>query len=116
MTHDVNANDIVAFLIEIAALLALGIAAWQLSPQTTLVRLIAVIATVGTAMVLWGLFAAPEATFDVAALAIAVKALVLGSSVVATYLITQNLAATTLWALVVLINTALIYVGPFARA
>ena len=72
-------------------------------------------AVVGVAIVLWGLFAAPTATFDVPALAAAVKILVLGGSIFAAYALTSGPLLPAIWAVVVVVNTLLIYVGPFAR-
>lgn len=114
MTQDVNLNDVVAFLIELAALVLLGVWAWRSAPTSTFARAVAAIVVVGAAIVLWGLFAAPEATFQVAALAIGVKVLVLGGSVLAAYAVLPAAFAGG-YGVVVLVNTVLMYVGPFSR-
>jgi hypothetical protein len=71
-----------AFLAELGALVALG--HWGLAVGgSTAVRLLLAVGAPLTAAVLWGLFAAPRATFDVPVLAVAVKLLVFGSAVLA---------------------------------
>ena len=110
---DVNANDVVAFLVEIAALVLLAWAGAQVGGPTAL-RVALAIALPLVAAVLWGLFAAPRAPVRAVPLKLATMVLVLGAGVVAGYLV---LPAT--WAVafmvVVLVNSALMYVGPFAR-
>ncbi|GAA1480097.1 hypothetical protein GCM10009624_05370 [Gordonia sinesedis] len=113
--QDVNVNDVVAFIVEVVALVLLGMWAWRAAPEAVWARLLVTIAVVGGAMVLWGLFAAPQATFDVPALALAVKVLVLGGSVLAGFTLLPNAAIVGAYAVVAVLNTALIYVGPFAR-
>lgn len=114
MTNEVNVNDVVAFLVEVAALVLLGIWAWRAAPNPVLLRLLAVVVVVGAATTLWALFAAPRATFDVPALALGVKVLVLGGSVVAGFTVLGPAVAVA-YGVVVVVNTALMYVGPFAR-
>lgn len=115
MTHQVNVNDIVAFLVEVGALILLGMWAWGIAQSELWVRLLTTALVVCIAMVLWGLFASPQATFQQPALAIAVKVLVLGGSILCAYAIASNNPLVGFWAVVVVLNTTLIYVGPFAR-
>ena len=63
---------------------------------------------------LWGLFAAPRARIRSAPLQLATKVLVLGAGVAAGYLVLPGAWAVA-FMVVVLVNTALMYVGPFAR-
>lgn len=116
MTADVNANDLVALLVEVAALILLGSWAWQATTSPAWLRVLAVAAVVGGAVLLWGLFAAPQATFDVLGLTIATKTLVLGGSIAAAFVLARTPLWPGIWATVVVVNTVLIYVGPFARA
>ena len=110
---DVNANDVVAFLVEIAVLILLAWAGAQVDGPTVL-RVALAVALPVVAAVLWGLFAAPRARIHSVPLQLATKVLVLGAGVAAGYLVLP-----TAWAVafmvVVLVNTALMYVGPFAR-
>ncbi|NNG37548.1 DUF2568 domain-containing protein [Nakamurella aerolata] len=110
-----NVNDVVAFLVELAALTLLGTWAWRAVHGPTPVRVLAVVVVIGAALTLWSLFAAPKATFAIPAAAVAVKALVLGGSVLAAATMLPALVVIG-WGAVVVLNTTLIYVGPFARA
>jgi hypothetical protein len=110
---DVNANDVVAFLVEIVTLGLLGVAGWQASGSTP----VSVLRAVGlplVAAVLWGVFAAPRAVVSSGPLRLGVKVLVLGAGVVAGFLVLPPAVAVVV-AAVVLVNTALMYVGPLAR-
>jgi Protein of unknown function (DUF2568). len=100
----VGVHDVVAFFIEIGALVLLGVWAWRFAPERLIAQLFAVALVVGSAVVLWGLFAAPKATYDQPALAIAVKVLVIGGSLLAAYLILPTWVATS-WAALVVVNT-----------
>ncbi|NHN56842.1 YrdB family protein [Calidifontibacter sp. DB0510] len=108
-----TANDVGAFFVEVLAIGLLGTWAWQRGPSLPL-RLIWVVLVVGAAITLWGSFAAPKATFDLPAAAVAVKVLVLGGSVLAGFLLLPTRYAIT-WAVLVVANTALQYAGPWAR-
>jgi hypothetical protein len=66
------------------------------------------------AVVLWGAFAAPRARVDNASLRLAVKVLVLGAGVVAGFLVLPTGWAVA-FAVVVVVNLVLMYVGPLAR-
>ena len=78
--HDdmqVNANDVVAFIVEVATLVLLGVAGWQLGGPTA-VRVLLALALPGAAAVLWGLFAAPRARVRSRPMELATKVVVLG--------------------------------------
>lgn len=114
MTREVSVNDVVAFLVELVALTLLGLWAWHAAPAAALLQVLAVIVVVGIAMMLWSLLAAPRARFDVPALALGVKVLVLGGSVAAGFVVLP-VAVAIGYGVVVVVNTALMYVGPFTR-
>jgi exosortase/archaeosortase len=72
----------VAFLAELAALAALAAWGWSAGGSTASRVLIAV-AAAGSAAVLWGVFAAPQAPVQVLALRVAVMVVVFGAAVLA---------------------------------
>ncbi|MGZ4546052.1 MAG: DUF2568 domain-containing protein [Blastococcus sp.] len=72
----------VALLSEFAALASLAFWGWTASGHA-LVRMALAVAAPLLAAVLWGVFAAPRARVQVAALAVAVKVLVLGAATLA---------------------------------
>jgi len=110
---DVNANDVVAFLVE---LLVLALLAWAgfAADASWAVRLLLGIGLPLVAAVAWGLFAAPRARVSSFALQLVTKIVVLGAGVVAGFLV---LPVALAWgvAVVVVVNLVLMYVGPFAR-
>ncbi len=112
-TVHVNANDVVAFLAEIAALVLLGVAGWQ-ADASTLLRVVLAVGLPVMAGVLWGLFAAPRARVESGTLRLLTQVLVLGAGIVAGFVVLP-----VGWALlvgaVVTVNLVLTYVGPFAR-
>lgn len=110
---DVNANDVVAFLVEVAVLVLLGIAGARLGSSTATSVVLAVLLPLAAA-VLWGLFAAPRARVESAAARLATKVAVLGAGVVAAFYVLPTVWAIAV-AVVVVVNTLLMYVGPFAR-
>jgi len=69
----------VAFASELAALAALAFGGWSL-PAPTAVRIAAAVVLPLVAAGLWGLFAAPRAVVDVAALAVVTKVVVFGAA------------------------------------
>jgi len=71
-----------AFLLELAALAALGFLGVHLGGGGTASILLAIALPLAAA-VLWGAFAAPRAAFDAPALKLAVKAAVFGGALVA---------------------------------
>jgi hypothetical protein len=68
-----------AFLSELAALAALG--SWGWTTGSGWQRMLLAVGAPAVAAVLWGLFAAPHAAFDVPVLAVVVKLAVYGSAV-----------------------------------
>lgn len=108
----VTGNDAVAFFVEVAAAAVLGIWGYRSGSGATAVLL--AVAVPASAMVLWGLFAAPKARFDRFGSRLLVKVLVLGGAVVAGFRVLPMPWARAL-AVVVAVNTLLLYVGPFAR-
>lgn len=112
---DVNLNDAVAFFVELIALAILGIWAWRLFPDHLGARTVSVVVVVGAVATLWGLLAAPKARVQSLPAALTVKAVVLGGSIAAAHVLWSNLAITLTWVVIVVVNTALTYVGPYAR-
>ena len=111
----ITANDVVAFLVELAVLVALCAWGWGWGAGSGLAaKLVLAIGTPAAAIVLWGLFAAPRSRFDVVALEVAVKVLVLGAGVLATFTLVP-VGWATAFAVLVAVNTLLLYVGPLAR-
>ena len=110
---DVNANDVVAFLVELAVLTVLARAGARVDGPT-LLRVALAVALPAVAALLWGLFAAPRAPVRSVPLQLATKVLVLGAGVAAGFLV-LSLPWAVAFTVVVLVNTVLMYVGPFAR-
>src|SRR6476620_7967381 len=75
-------NLALAFFLDLAALVALGVSGYDIAGGGAAGIALA-IALPAAAALLWGLFAAPRAKYDVPALRVAVKVLVLGGSAVA---------------------------------
>ena len=94
------ANLTVAFLLELCALAALGY--WGLRTGTGPVTKAALgIGTPLVAAVLWGLFAAPRATFSIPLASLAVQLVVFGGATVALYAAGRHGLAITFVVLVV---------------
>ena len=110
---DVNANDVVAFLVELAVLTLLALAGAR-AEAPTMLRVVLAVALPLAAASLWGIFAAPRAPVRSVALQLATKVLVLGAGVAAGFFVLSFPWAVA-FAIVVLVNTVLMYVGPFAR-
>jgi hypothetical protein len=108
---DVNANDVVAFFVEMAVL---GLLAWAGFTADGALGWVLGIGLPVVAAVAWGLFAAPRARVSSDPLRLATKAVVLGAGVVAGFMVLPVLWA-VVFAVVVVTNTVLMYVGPFAR-
>jgi hypothetical protein len=110
---DVNANDVVAFLVELVVLTLLALAGARAEAPTTL-RVVLAVALPLAAASLWALFAAPRAPIRSVPLQLATKLLVLGAGVAAGFIV-LSLPWAVAFMVVVLVNTLLMYVGPFAR-
>jgi hypothetical protein len=109
----VNANDILAFLVEIAVVALLAIVGFTVDgPRAVSVLLGAGLPVV--ALVLWGLFAAPRARVDRPGLRLLVKVVVLGAGVIAGFVVLPTVWA-AVFGVVVVVNLLLMYVGPLAR-
>ena len=100
-----TANELLAFLLELAAIACLGW--WGFSVgHNEVVRVLLGVGTPVVAIVLWSLFAAPKARLrPPLPLVLVVKALVLGGSAAAVYGVGHSLAAVVM-AVVVVVNTA----------
>lgn len=109
----VNANDAVAFLVELGALALIGLWGYRAGGPLW-AKVLLCIGLPLIAAVFWGLFAAPRARFRIPWLTLLVKILVLGAAVAAGFTILP-LAWAVVFAGVVALNLALMYVGPFAR-
>ncbi len=109
----VNANDVVAFFVELGALVLLTVAGWRAGSSTREQLVLAVTLPV-VAAALWGVFAAPRARIQVGWLRLVTKVLVLGAGVVAGFVVLPRTWAVVV-AVVVVVNTTLMYVGPLAR-
>jgi hypothetical protein len=101
------ANEALAFLLELVALAALGYWGFHVGHGTA-ARLALAIGAPLLAAVVWGLFAAPRATFKVpTAGVVAVKVLVFGSATAA-FFGTGHPVLGIVFAIVVVANTALV--------
>jgi hypothetical protein len=108
---DVNANDVVAFLVEIVALVLLSVAGFHAAGAW---RWVLGIGLPVLGAVLWGLFAAPRARVSSFGLRLVTKVVVLGGGVAAGFVVLPLWLA-VLVAVVVVLNLVLMYVGPLAR-
>lgn len=109
----VNANDLVAFAVEVLAVVLLAVWGAHLGDSIPSHVLGGVLVPCA-AVVLWGLFAAPRARVRVPLLVVATKVLVLGAAVVAAWSLLPPVWA-ALVTVVVVVNTLLMWVGPFAH-
>jgi hypothetical protein len=104
------ANDALAFLLELVALVALGYWGFRTGDGTPAKVALAVGAPLAAAVV-WGLFAAPRATFKVPlAGVVAVKVLVFGAATAA-FFATGHPVLGTVFAIVVVANTTVVTLG-----
>ena len=108
---EVNANDVVAFLVE---LVVLGLLAWAGFTANGVWAWVLGIGLPVVAAVAWGLFAAPRARVSSVGLRLVTKIVVLGAGVVAGFVVLPVVLA-VLFAVVVVLNLVLMYVGPLAR-
>lgn len=112
-TTNVNANDVVAFGVEVLAVVLLAV--WGASiGTTTAAHVIGGILVPAVGIALWGCFAAPRAVVRVPALAVATKVLVLGGAALASFMVLPVGWAVVL-TVVIVVNTLLTWVGPFSR-
>ena len=109
----VNANDVVAFGVEVLAVVLLAVWGATLG-TTTAVHVLGGVLVPTAAVTLWGLFAAPRAVVQVPVLGVLTKVVVLGGAVGAAFVVLP-----LAWALVVaglvVVNTVLTWFGPFAH-
>lgn len=98
-----------AFLLELGAVAALGYWGWR-TGGTLPIRLTLAIAVPAVAVVLWGLFAAPQATVSVPVLAVLTKVVVFGGAAMALWQLDQRVLAIAFPA-VVIANLAVINLG-----
>lgn len=110
---DVTANDVVAFVVEVAAVVVLAMWGYGMG-SGSFTKVLLAVAVPALASALWACFAAPKAVFRVPAAAVAVKVLVLGGAALASFAVLP-LGWAIAFALVVVVNTVLTWVGPFAR-
>jgi len=111
--RDITVNDVVAFLVEVAAILALS--GWGFRAGSGLVpKVLLGLGTPAAAIALWNMFAAPRSVFAVPAARLSVKVLVLGAAALASFTLLP-IGWTIAFTILVTVNTVLLYVGPFAR-
>lgn len=101
-------NATLTFLLELAALAAL--AYWGTRADNLALKIALGVGLPGLAAVLWGLFAAPHATYSVPFVGLAVKVAVFGSAVIGLYLAGRHPLALTFGA-VILANAVLLSAG-----
>lgn len=81
---DVNANDIVAFLVEVVAFVSLGIWGWRHGfGDSTAGKWLGMLAVLAVAVALWALFVSPQSVFTVPALELVLRVVILGCGVLA---------------------------------
>lgn len=110
---DITPNDVLAFLVELLVFVSLGVWAWR-QGESMLGRIAWVVLVVGAAAVVWGLFVAPEAPVQIPILEAVLRLVILTAGVAAF----ATLVRPALWipvAVIVAVNTVLLYVGPFQR-
>jgi hypothetical protein len=105
-----HVNDVLAFLLELVALAALGYWGFKAGPGVPAKIALAVGAPL-LAAVAWGLFASPKATIALPLIGVlAVKALVFGSATLALYAV-GNRTAAICFAVIVVVNIAIAVTG-----
>ncbi|MGF6881692.1 hypothetical protein ABIA39_002382 [Nocardia sp. GAS34] len=104
-----TANLAFAFGMELAAL---GALAWwgTRTGEGTAMKIALAVGIPVVAAVLWGLFAAPEATYGIPALAVATKILVFGAASLALWQLDHRIMAVA-FPIVVAANLAIIHFG-----
>jgi len=103
----ITLNDVAAFLVELAAL-ALQ-AAWGFQTGGVVTKVALGLGLPALSVVLWGLFAAPRARYDVPVLKVVVTVLVLGGGALASFGVLPLGWAVAITALVV-VTTAIRFV------
>ncbi|WP_339429679.1 YrdB family protein [Nocardia spumae] len=103
------ANLTLAFAVELAALAALALWGWKIADSTA-VKVVLAVGTPLAAAVVWGLFAAPKAAFDIPVLAVATKVVVFGGATAALWSIGYGTTA-AVFAIVVIANLVAIKAG-----
>ncbi|GAA0289744.1 hypothetical protein GCM10010302_30160 [Streptomyces polychromogenes] len=99
-------NEGLAFLMELAGLALLAWWGWS-TGQNTVMRILLAVGAPALAATVWGLFAAPKATFDIPLAAIlVVKALFFGAAAVALHSLGRTRLA-VVFAVVAVVNTGL---------
>ena len=109
----VNANDVIAFGVEVLAVVLLAVWGAGLG-TTTAAHVLGGVLVPAAAVTLWGLFAAPRAVVQVPVLGVLTKVVVLGGAAVAGFAVLPRAWAVVV-AVVVVVNTVLTWFGPFAR-
>jgi len=112
-SFDITGNDVVALGVEVAAFVFLAMWGWR-QGDTTIARWGLAVGVPSAAAIAWGLFAAPRSRVDALALEVVTKVVVLGAAVLAARAILPQpwwLA----FAVLVVVNTLVLYVGPWAR-
>ncbi|WP_256795022.1 YrdB family protein [Terrabacter sp. Ter38] len=109
----VNANDVVAFGVEVLAVVLLAVWGATLG-ATTAAHVLGGVLVPAAAVILWGLFAAPRAVVQVPVLGVLTKVVVLGGAALAGFAVLP-LPWAVVVAVVVAVNTVLTWFGPFAR-
>lgn len=102
-------NLTLLFVLELMAFTALGVWGWKFF-DVTAVKVIAAVGVPLVAVVAWGLFAAPRATFDIPALALVTKVAVFGGAAVGLWAVGWRTAA-VVFAVVLIANLLAIRVG-----
>lgn len=110
---EVTGNDAVAFFVEVAAIVVLGVWGFHVGSDT-LDHVTLGIGVPALATTLWALFAAPKCYYDHPTTRLLVKILVLGGAALAAFVVLP-LGWALAFAVLVALNTVLLYVGPFAR-
>ncbi|MEU6563972.1 YrdB family protein [Nocardia nova] len=105
-------NLTLAFVMELAALAALGVWGWKVADAAA-IKVVSAIGAPLIAAVLWGLFAAPQAAFDIPVLAIATKTVVFAGAAAALWNIGYATTA-VVFVLVLVANLLLIRIGHLA--
>jgi len=101
-----HVNDLLAFLLELVALAALGYWGFKAGPGVPAKVALAVGAPL-LAAIAWGLFASPRATITLPLMGVlVVKALVFGSATLALYAV-ENRTTAIFFAVIVVINIAI---------